>query len=81
MLKLDVPKRRLQWKDAIQLHDALLLEDDETPSGLMRALEAHGGTGEIDESYAIFMQVPFGIEKQALSLGHLSRVFAQDLGL
>lgn len=81
VLKVDVTKRRLQWKDSIKLHDALLLENDETPSGLMQALEAYGGTGEIDDSYAMFMQIPFGIEKQALNLNHLSRVFAQDLGL
>lgn len=81
VLNLDVTKRRLQWKDANQLHDTLLLENDETPSGLMRALEAYGATGEIDDSYTIFMQAPFGIEKQALNLNHLSRVFSQDLGL
>lgn len=80
-LNLNVSLRKLQWRTSGQVHDVMTLEDEETPAGLLEALESYGKTGLIDGNYSMYMQTPFGLDKQDLSLGHLSRVFAQDLGL
>lgn len=81
VLEMVKENRGVRWYRSGELVREMQFRENESPKGLLTALEDYSANGVVDEAYGMFMIVPFDLDMDHVSFNQRGRLFIQDLAI